>query len=123
MQLLVDGNRVIEAAPNIIWGVFDEPIEKWALLNEQGEVYLYVLDAGYTLVDGVELPEDYEDGKYIFENGEFILNEDWQPYISTEERIANLESENERFTKENLDSIEIEAELLYEVSALQLGLV
>lgn len=45
-----------------------------------------------------------------------------KPEPTTEERLEILEAENERLTNENLDSIEIEAELLYELSMLQLGI-
>ena len=94
MQILVKGNSVIEVAHSIIWGTFDEPIEKWALLNENGDVFLYVIDDGYTVIENVELPSDYVDGKYFYKNGGFVLNEDWKEYVSLDEKVENLETEN-----------------------------
>lgn len=118
MQILVKDNRIIEVAHNIVWGVFDEPIEKWALLNEQGDICLYVVDHGYTLIDGVELPEDFEYGKYFFEDGQFVLDEDWRPYVPEKvlsERVAQLE-ETVAIHEDN------DAELLYQICLLQLGI-
>lgn len=91
MKALVKGNVVIAFAPNIEFGIYNEDFEKWKLSDEEGELMFYVLDNEYTLVEGVEIPEEYVDGKYFYENGEFVLNEDWQPYKSPEERIAELE--------------------------------
>ena len=115
MNLLVHEKHIIAIAQTITFGVFDEPIEKWGLFDEDGNVMYYALDHDFTLVENVELPSDYVDGKYFYENGEFILNENWAPYVSPEERIAILETQN-------ADSIEIEAELMYELSLMQLGL-
>ena len=92
MKALVKGNVVTAFAPNIEFGTYNEDFEKWKLSDEEGELMFYVLDNEYTLVEGVEIPEDYVDGKYFFENGELVLNEDWQPPLpSAEERIAELE--------------------------------
>lgn len=91
MKLLVSDKSIVEAAPNIEFGIYDEDIEKWKLSDEEGNLIYYAIDNGYTLVEGVELPSDYESGKYYYENGEFVLNEEWQPFKSTEERIAELE--------------------------------
>lgn len=92
MDILVNGKVIAAHSPKIQFGVFDEPIEKWALLNEDRDVWMYLIDHDYTLVEDVELPEDYVDGKYFFVDGEFVLNEDWQPPLpSAEERIAELE--------------------------------
>ena len=94
MMILVQGNRVVAFAETITYGVFDEPIEKWALLDANGNVIMYFIDNGFTLIEGVELPSDYEDGKYLYENGEFVLNTEWHPYVpevSVEERIAEVE--------------------------------
>ena len=91
MMILVQGNRVVASAESITYGVFDEPIEKWALLDANGNVIMYFIDNGFTLVENVELPSDFEVGKYFYENGEFVANEDWGTDVSVEERIAELE--------------------------------
>lgn len=123
MKLLVKGNEIKEVAENITFGTFDESIEKWRLADSNDNLLHYRLDDGYVLVENVELPSDYVDGKYFFENGEFVLNEKWKPFVSTEERLYTLEEDNKRLTQENLDSMMIEADLLYELSLLQLGLI
>jgi len=98
MDILIDARGyVIAFAPYVEYGVFDESFEKWALFDsedvETRHVLLYVIDHDYTLVENVEFPEDYADGKYIYENGEFVLNEDWKPYVSIEEKVAMLEEQ------------------------------
>ena len=115
MQILVKENQILEVAHSIEWGTFDEPIEKWALLDEQGNVFLYVIDDGYTVIKDVELPIDYVHGKYYFEDGELVLDEEWEPYVSPEERIAQLE-EIVAIHEEN------DSELLYQICLLQLGI-
>lgn len=97
MQILVDrSNYVVAYAPIIEFGVYDEPIEKWGMFDEEGRILYYAIDNFFTLVKDVTLPNDYEDGKYFYENGEFVLNEDWKPFVpeqSMEERIAELEKQ------------------------------
>lgn len=94
MQVLVDSkyNMIVAQAPKIVLGVYDETFEKWGLFDEDDRILMYVIDHEYTLYDDVVFPVDYVDGKYIFKDGKFILNEDWQPPLpSNEERIAELE--------------------------------
>lgn len=122
MNILVKGNMIYAIAENITFGIYDEPFEKWRIADEEDNTLYYMIDDDFTLIENVSIPSDYEDEKYFYENGEFILNEDWAPYVSPEERITILEEENARLTSENLDSIEIEAELMYELSLMQLGL-
>ena len=96
--LLIYEKNIYTVAPKIEFGVYDEPIEKWAMFDENGKVMWYAIDHNFTLVEDVELPSDYEDGKYFYENGEFVLNEDWKPFVpeqSMEERIAELEKQLE----------------------------
>lgn len=91
MNLLVKDNIIIVAAPNISFGVFDDAIEKWRIADEEDNLMCYWIDGGFQLVENVELPVDYESGKYFYESGQFILDENWEPYVSPEDRIAELE--------------------------------
>lgn len=92
MKLLVKGSVIIAYAPNIEFGVYDEPIEKWKLADEFGKTMYYMIDNDFALVEDVELPSDYEDGKFLFEDGQFVENPEWEPPLpSAEERIAELE--------------------------------
>jgi len=93
MKLLIKENIIIAYAPKIEFGVYDEPFEKWRLTDEFDKTMYYMIDNDFTLVEGVELPSDYEEGKYFFEDGQFVLNKDWKPYVSTEDRIAELEKQ------------------------------
>lgn len=95
MKLLVKDKQIIAVAENISFGVFDELREKWSICDAEGNTLYYILDDGFQLVEDVTLPDDYVDGKYFFENGEFVLDENWEPYVSPEERIAELEAQNE----------------------------
>lgn len=91
MKLLVKENFIVIYAENIEWGLYHEPFELWKATDEKGELVCYAIDDDYTLVENVELPSDYEVGKYFFIDGEFVLNEDWQKFIPIEEKVANLE--------------------------------
>lgn len=118
MQVLLNKKEIVAVADNIVFGVFDEPIEKWAALDANGQVIMYFIDHGFTLIDGVELPEDFEYGKYFFEDGRFVLDENWRPHIPEEvlsERVARLE-ETVAIHEDN------DAELLYQICLLQLGI-
>lgn len=94
MNLLVKDNVIIVNAPNISFGVFDEPIKKWRIADEENNLMCYWIDDNFQLIENVTLPDDYVSGAYFYENGEFVVNEDWEPYVSPEERIAALEEEN-----------------------------
>lgn len=113
MKILVKENVIIAIADNISYGEY-EGESKWRLADAEDSLLYYVVDFDYTLVEGVTIPYDYEDGKYLFENGEFVLNAEWKPYVSPEKRITQLE-EQLSIMEEN------DAELLYQVCLLQLG--
>ena len=90
MKILVKDNIIYAIAENISHGRYENE-EKWRLADSEDNVLYYMIDSDFTLVDVAEIPSDYEDGKYFYENGGFVLNEDWSPYVSPEERIAILE--------------------------------
>ena len=114
MKLLIKGNEIYAIAENISYGRYENE-DKWRLADAEDNILYYMIDSDFTLVENVEVPSDYVDGKYFFENGEFVLNEDWHPYVSPEERIAQLE-EQVAIMEEN------DAELLYQVCLMQLGI-
>ena len=91
--LLVRNNVIFAEAPNITFGIYDEDIEKWRLADENDNLMHYMIDSDFELVEDVTLPDDYEGGKYFYENGEFVLNTDWKPYKSPEKRIEELEEQ------------------------------
>lgn len=93
MKILLNGKQIVAEAENISFGIYDEPIEKWRIADAEDKVMYYILDNGFELVEDVTIPEDYESGKYFYENGEFILNEEWKPYVSPEDRISALEKQ------------------------------
>ena len=47
--------------------------------------------SGITMIEVDSIPEEVEAEKYKYENGNFIINEDYVEYHSEEERIAALE--------------------------------
>lgn len=112
MNILIDSKGILIAyGPHLEFGVF-EGEEKWGCFDsdnkETRKAFFYVLDHDYTLVENVELPEDYTDGKYFYEDGEFVLNEDWTPPpLSPEDRIAQLEADNETLLQCILEMSEI----------------
>jgi len=98
----------------------DEPnIKKWKI-----DDYLYALDNNYLVAVVNEVPDDWNTGKYLFVDGEFVVNPYWvEPPKSDAERIAELEEEVIVLQDENIASSEMEAELLYELSLMQLGML
>ena len=92
MDILVKGKMIYAVAPTIEFGVYDEPFEKWKVSDESIGMLYYVLDDGLELVEDVVLPNDYVSGKYFYENGEFVLNEDWKPYVSPEEKLEEMDT-------------------------------
>lgn len=117
MKLLIKDNDIYAIAENISYGVY-EGDEKWRLADADDNVMYYMTDSNFTLIENVTLPDDYEGGKYFFENGEFVLNEDWAPYVSPEERIAILE-ETVAFQDELLIASDEAVVLLYEMQSTQ----
>lgn len=102
MDILTKGNLIIEVEPSISFGMFDGE-EKWLVKDgksEDSNILYYILDDDFTLFEDVTLPDDFERGnKYFFENGEFISNEQWKPYISPEQRLEKVEEENARLNE------------------------
>jgi hypothetical protein len=92
MKLLIKDNYIFAIAENISYGVYENE-EKWRLADAEDNLMYFVLDHDFVLVENVEVPDDYRDGKYFYENGKFVLNEEWKPYVSPEERIAQLEEQ------------------------------
>lgn len=48
-------------------------------------------DGEFTLVEVVEFPIGVKEQEYKYVDGEFVVNEDYVPYISDADRIAALE--------------------------------
>lgn len=91
MDILIRNKIVYAVANKIEFGVYDENIEKWKLMDEEGNLLYYIIDYEFEHIKDINVPTDYEDGKYFYENGEFVFNEDWKPYVSPEERLENVE--------------------------------
>jgi hypothetical protein len=104
VDLLVKG-QVINVKAEMI--VYNAEYLRWDILDRVGTFLYAAADEAYTLVKNVTLPEDYEDGKYFYVNGRFVLNENWKPYVSTEERMAQLEAQNEMLLNCVLEMSEI----------------
>lgn len=111
MKGLIKDANIILFAENIEWGVWDEPIEKWALFDSDDNVFLYAIDDNYELVDfGDNVPDDYEAGKYLYVDGEFALNPDYsEPPIPIEDQVSNLSDDIQMFG-ECLDEIAVTLE-------------
>lgn len=96
MELLVKSTEIVCIADHIDFGIFDEPdVEKWAMYDENNNVLYYAIDGGFEKVtyDG-EVPEDiYTYGKYIYNNGEVVLNPNYvEPPKPEVERLDDIES-------------------------------
>lgn len=108
-NLLLNGNVIVSCAPHIEFGIFEnEP--KWGLFDRIDEssrkAYYYIIDPGsyhydekegyvglaYETIEVEGIPEDYDEGKYLFEDGKFVLNMDWHPPLpSAEDRLDEIE--------------------------------
>lgn len=111
--ILSKENLVLDHGSVCEYGIWDEPnIYKWKM-----EEYAYVISPNYDHVVEVEaLPEGFAPYKYFYNDGEFVRNPDWvEPPKPTEERVSDLEDEVYELT-------EYQAELLYELSLMQLGI-
>ena len=108
----IDG-RIMVIAHRLEYGIFDEPdVEKWAVYNED-DVFQNVFYLGRDLISSdisaENIPEDWESGRYLFVNGEFVLNPDWhEPEPPVEEKVAALQEKIE----ELMGIIEIQSEAL-----------
>lgn len=142
MKILVSSSgNIIASAHEIAFGAWEERdiindkiVHKWKLEDVDGKTTGYVVDENSNALFGetepigsthevTEIPEGAESGKYLYIDGEFIVNPDWEePPKSDAERIAELEEEVVILQEENIASSEMEAELLYELSLMQLGI-
>jgi len=132
--LITSDGYIVKTASLIAFGQWEEAdkvngviVHKWKAEDENGNILCYYLDENQKSIDGTEpptltvhevdeFPEGYDTGKYLFINGEFVENPDWsEPPKSDAERIAELEEEVDDLT-------EYQAELLFELSLMQLGL-
>ena len=135
MKILVFNGQIVTVAHDFSFGAWEEAdkvngvvVHKWKAEDEIGNTIGYIIDANQKAIDGTEqpiltvhevteIPEGAESGKYLYVDGEFVENPDWvAPPKSDAERIAELE-------EQNADSIEIEADLMYELALMQLGLI
>lgn len=85
-------------APRIEKGIYDDPdVEKWGYYDEEGNLgNLFFVGADLTTatINEEDIPEDFEitDYKYLFVDGEFVRNPDWQPPEEpVEVRVNRLE--------------------------------
>lgn len=117
MDILVKNNSILATATRIEFGKFDEDPEKWALYNENDDLMYYFLNSDFTLIQNVTLPSDYIEGKYFYIDNEFVLNEDWKPYKLPEERLEELEQQNQSLQEQN----DMLLECLLEMSEIVYG--
>lgn len=112
MKILVASNgAIVMSGFHFAFGAWEEAdrvndviVHKWALLDEANNTLMYILDENQRAIDGTEppafiihevneIPNGTEIGKYLFLNGEFVLNPNWvEPPKSDAERIAELEA-------------------------------
>ena len=95
MKILVDQTgHIIFTGEKILFGVFENE-QKWAIMDASNKVRVYALDNSYTVVDyNGELPADMTSDKYIYSNGELVINPEWTPSEeeTLAEQVANLEA-------------------------------
>lgn len=135
MQILsLSNGMVFMSADNFSFGAWEaadkvngKVVHKWKAEDADGNIIGYALDESMASIHGdsepicavntvTALPEDFNIGKYLYIDGEFVLNPDWtEPPKSNEERLDKAESSIEMLT-------DYSADLLYQVCLLQLGI-
>lgn len=128
MKILVSGNIILAVGDEITYGYTDETepdIPKWKIYNKTMNSISFWIDDGFLVVENIEIPKDYTYGKYIYENGELVLNKNWKPFIPVEKRLDNAEEaivtiedaicETEVYSDERISAIE---DALCELSTL-----
>lgn len=133
MKVLVTGDRLIAIAYNIVFGAWEEAdkvngvvVHKWKVEDENGNILGYWLDENQKSIDGSEeptlkvyevdeVPDDWNTGKYLFVDGEFVENPNYtEPPKPIEARVTDNENDIGTlyaFTEE----------LLYKQCLLELG--
>jgi len=113
MKILVtSNNEIFDSASSISFGAWEERdvlngviVHKWKLEDETGNTLSYVIDENQNSITGAEepictvvdvevLPADFVHGKYLYLDGEVVVNPEWtEPPKSDAERIAELEAQ------------------------------
>lgn len=121
MKLLLNERNQIIAISNLIeygvWGNIGKA-ESWRIGKTS-----YIMDDNFTIVDveDAHIPTYVREYEYYYVNGEFKLADECPNEYK--ERILELENEVKVLQEENIASSEMEAELLYELSLMQLGML
>lgn len=111
--LKMQNNQFVVIANRFEFGVFDEPIEKWAAYDENDNVIIYVMPFDEMTVVEIkaDIPEDYDSSKYLYIDDEFVLNPEWvEPPMPVEIVVKGL-SEEVDLHSECLDEV---AEIIVE---------
>ena len=127
MNILTNEKNIVIAKGTIDYGIFDEPFEKWRVIND--DITFYVLGDNctvYEIADNITIPNDCE-YKYCYtEKDGFYLNPDYvEPYdIETEVKRLTKENETLKTTLSNLENSTVEGEIEtdFRLSMLELGL-
>lgn len=127
MKILVAGKGIVAMiAHEFTFGAWEEAdkiggvtVHKWKAEDENGNTTMYLIDENRNAIDGTEepgfkvysvdeIPEGAEYGKYLYINGAFVENPNWEePKPTAEERIAELEMQNEMLLSCVLEMSEI----------------
>ena len=97
MKFLLESNNLIVliAGGDIIWGNFENE-DKWALYDENNQLFLYALDNNYHVEEynGV-LPDDNQiEGKYMYINGSLVVDPNWvAPPPTIEEQVESFSND------------------------------
>lgn len=96
MKILVDTNSIVLSAANRIeLGVFDEPIEKWIVEDEELGYKFYCIDNQFKVIEIQKVPNDFKDMKYCYtEEKGFYINENYSEPINAEDEMKRLIQEN-----------------------------
>lgn len=118
-------NIVVLKADSIEYGIYDEPFEKYKIID--GGITYYFIENNCVVHDIDELPRDYKDMKYCYtETDGFYLNPNFVEPIDYETETRRLIEENEELktTVSNLENnaIDSELEIDFRLSMLELGL-
>ena len=100
MKVLVkQDNVVFDLGEDIVFakggaadgGLQECPQEEATHIRNREKNMACMNDGEITLVEVAELPEEVKEQEYKYVDGAFVINEDYVPYVSEQDRISALE--------------------------------
>lgn len=144
MKIIVNKNgNILETASDFVFGAWEQLdqllegtiVHKWKALDTEGNTVGYLIDENETAMLGKvqpdydvmiidALPSDYTYDKYLYLNGEFVINPNYtEPAKTVEELTTENNALKVKIVEQELSQVETELEMDCRLSRVELGLV